>query len=117
MQVNNPVEPISSDIKSLVVGRLSLNRGSRVVSVDDREVMLTAGEYEVLVYLAARAGQVVSRDELFQKVLGMEYNGLDRTVDLRVSRLRRKLGDPVENPRLIKSIRSEGYFLAPDVGE
>ena len=51
MQVNNPIEPNSSDLKSLVVGRLCLNRGTRVVSVDDREIMLTAGEYDVLVPL------------------------------------------------------------------
>jgi DNA-binding response OmpR family regulator len=117
MQVNNPIEPKSSDIRSLVVGHLSLNRMSRIVSVDDLEIALTTAEYELLVYFATHAGKVVSRDELFQQVLGMEYNGLDRTIDLRVSRLRRKLGDLGEHPSLIKSIRSEGYILASDAGD
>jgi two-component system OmpR family response regulator len=117
MQSNNQTESTPSGIESLVVGRLSVNRRSRIVSVDDREIVLTSAEYELLVYFATHAGKVMSRDELFQQVLGMEYNGLDRTIDLRVSRLRRKLGDLGDNPRLIKSIRSEGYVLAPDARE
>jgi two-component system, OmpR family, response regulator RstA len=111
MLLNDNTEPTQSCIESLVVGRLSLNRESRVALVDGREIMLTSAEFELLVYLVAHAGRVVSRDELFQQILGMEYNGLDRTIDLRVSRLRRKLGDHGDQPRLLKSIRSEGYLL------
>ena len=110
-------ESSQADAKALVVGRLSLNRMSRVASVDDHEIALTSAEFELLEYLAEHAGKVVSRDELFQQVLGMEYNGLDRTIDLRVSRLRRKLKIGAGHSRLIKSIRSEGYVFAPDARE
>lgn len=115
--MNDNSESSQTRIEGLVVGRLSLNRTSRIASVDNHEIVLTSAEFELLDYLAAHAGKVVTRDELFQQVLGMEYNGLDRTIDLRVSRLRRKLRDGGGQSRLIKSIRSEGYVFAPDSRE
>ena len=118
MQVNNQTEPAPPPlVEYLVVGSLSLNRISRVVSIGDRHASLTTAEFELLVYLLSHPGQVVSRDELFQRVLGVDYNGTDRTIDLRMSRLRRKLLDLGSPPRLIKSIRCEGYFLTPNPGE
>ncbi len=61
--------------------------------------------------LARRAGHAVARREICSRLRGFPYDGLDRTVDLRVARLRRKLGDDARHPRLIKSIRGEGYML------
>ncbi len=117
MIMNESSESAHVSIEPLGVGRLSLNRMSRIASVDNRDISLTSAEFEVLDYLAAHPGKVVSRDELFRQVLGMEYDGLDRTIDLRVSRLRRKLGDSGESRQLIKSVRSEGYILTPDSRE
>ncbi|HOP06073.1 MAG TPA: winged helix-turn-helix domain-containing protein [candidate division Zixibacteria bacterium] len=97
------------------VGTLTIHRPSRQVSVNGRDFRLSTAEFDLLWYLAGRAGEVVTRDELFQQVLGFEYNGLDRTVDLRVSRIRKRIGDNSGAPRLIKSVRSEGYLLvAPE---
>ena len=58
-------------------------------------------------------GEVVTRDQIFEKVIGMPYDGLDRSADLRITRLRKKLGDDGKQPSRIKSIRSVGYLLAP----
>ena len=58
-------------------------------------------------------GEVVTRDQIFEKVIGMPYDGLDRSADLRITRLRKKLGDDGKQPARSKSIRSVGYLLAP----
>ena len=54
---------------------------------------------------------VLSRDRIYRELRGTEYDGLDRSMDLRVARLRRKLGDDGKQPRLIKSVRGAGYLL------
>jgi DNA-binding response OmpR family regulator len=97
---------------SISLGRLHVDRRSRTVSIDGNAVYLTSGEFDLLWCLASRAGNVITRDELFKQLLSIEYNGLDRTIDVRVSRLRRKLGDDSDRPHLIKAIRGDGYLLA-----
>jgi two-component system response regulator RstA len=81
---------------------------------EGRDIRLTWAEFDLLWYLANNAGRAVSRDELFRRLLRVEYNGLDRTIDVRVSRLRRKLETDPRTPRIIQSVRSEGYCLAMD---
>ena len=74
-------------------------------------VALTTAEFDLLWLLAFHAGEVLSRDHIYRELRGMEYDGLDRSMDLRVARLRRKLGDDGKQPRLIKSVRGSGYLL------
>jgi two-component system OmpR family response regulator/two-component system response regulator RstA len=74
---------------------------------------LTTTEFDLLWFLAQRPGAIVTRDEIFEQVIGMPYDGLDRSADLRITRLRKKLGDDGKQPLRIKSIRSVGYLLAP----
>ena len=93
---------------------LTVSRPQRSAVVAERAVNLTTAEFDLLWYLASNAGTVVSRDDLYRSVLKTEYDGLDRCIDLRISRLRRKLGDNAREPQLIKSVRSEGYILAAD---
>ena len=57
---------------------------------------------------------MIGRDQLYQELHGVRYDGLDRSIDLRVSRLRKKLGDDPVQPRRIKSIRGVGYLLATE---
>ena len=61
---------------------------------------------------AADAGRALSRNTIYEAIHGMKYDGLDRSIDLRVSRLRKKLGDDPVNPQRIKSVRSVGYMLS-----
>ena len=86
-----------------------LRRRGEIVKVEPRS-------FDLLLYLAHRSGQTVSRDALYKDVRGIEYDGLDRSIDLRIARLRRKLGDDAKHPALIKSVRGEGYLLAPGGG-
>jgi len=79
------------------------------------EVVLTTGEFELLRTLAEHGGRVLSRDFLLEHTRGRESGPYDRTVDVQIGRLRRKLEDDAEQPRLIKSVRGAGYVLVPPV--
>ena len=92
--------------------------GEIEIDIDRREVkragsllVLTDAEFDLLVALTSRAGEIVDRDTLFQGARGVEYDGLDRSIDMRVSRLRKLLGDDPTQPRIIKTVRGRGYLF------
>lgn len=96
----------------LTCGSLCIDQGTREARVDGRMLELTTVEFELLHYLAEHAGQVVNRNQISRDLRGIEWDGLDRTIDIRITRLRRKLGDCAKSPEVIKSVRGEGYLLA-----
>ncbi|MBK9252815.1 MAG: response regulator [Proteobacteria bacterium] len=96
------------------LGSLQVSPKARTVHLAGKLVPMTTQEFELLNLLAQRAGQIVSRNEVFRAVRGIDYNGQDRSADARVSRLRRKLGDSADNPTRIKTIWGKGYLLVPD---
>ena len=79
------------------------------------EVALTAGEFDLLCAFAQHAGRVLSRDFLLEETRGREAAPFDRTIDVQVGRLRRKLDDNADDPQLIKSVRGAGYLFVPPV--
>ncbi|ASA57053.1 response regulator [Vibrio gazogenes] len=91
-------------------GPLRISLVSRSVTLHQTSVDLTSAEFELLVLLAQSIGEVVSRDEMIHRLRGFEYDGLDRSIDRRVSRLRKKI--QLENgDDLIKTVRGVGYQL------
>lgn len=90
-----------------------IDAAARDVRVDGTPVALTTAEFDLLWALASHAGRIVSRDALMQSLRGLEFDGIDRSIDARVSRLRRKLGDDADAPRIIKTVRGRGYLYAP----
>jgi len=110
-------EPDASDAsaramsRTLRVGDLSIDLADRRVELAGRELSLSTQEYDVLVLLAGEAGRPVDRQTLSTRLRGIDHDGIDRAVDLAVSRLRRKLGDPAASPRRIKTVRGRGYLL------
>lgn len=92
------------------LGKLAVNKQQRSVRYGNNDITLTSAEFDLLWILVCRANQIVSRDEIYSLLFNIEYDGLDRCADIRISRLRRKFGP--DGKRLIKSIRSEGYLLA-----
>lgn len=98
----------------LCFGALRIKPAARELRVNGTPVELTTAEYELLWFLAQRAGQVVSRDDIMQGLRGLEFDGLDRAIDARVSRLRRKIGDDVQGAARIKTVRGQGYLFARD---
>jgi len=99
---------------ALVAGALTLDIDSRTVALAGEVVAVSTLEFDVLACLVESAGQVVSRDALVRRIRGIEYDGFDRSVDVCVSRLRRRFGDDAGEPRRIKTVRGKGYLLAPD---
>lgn len=106
---DSPGSKNSADL--LQVGRLKISAGHRTVRLDDDLLETTSGEFDLLWILANHAGEIVSRDALHQHVRGLEYDGLDRTVDQHISKIRRKLGDDAKSAAIIKSVRGVGYIL------
>jgi len=98
----------------LVFGGLSINRTAQRVTLDRQTVELTTGEFELLWLLASNAGAVLDRDTIFQVLRGFEYNGSDRSADVSISRLRKKLGDDSSPPKRIKTIWGKGYLFVKD---
>lgn len=95
----------------IALGPLVLDRGRREVAVGKRPLDVTGVEFDVLWLLARRAGDVVSRDEMSLQVRGIPYDGIDRGIDVHVSRLRRKLEAAGLDGASLKSVRGYGYLL------
>lgn len=100
--------------KSHQFGQLSINETRQTVIFKGDDVELTTSELSLLCLLAQHAGQVLSRDEISSRLRGFGYDGLDRTVDMLVSKLRRKLGDNATKPEKIKTIWKRGYLFDAD---
>lgn len=105
-------EPLHNEEKLITAGNIAINAQNRSVICHGQDIHLTTAEYNLLWLLAERSGEVISRQELHRKTFKLEYDGSDRSIDLRISRLRRKLGDDPKLPYIIKTIRGEGYLLA-----
>lgn len=106
-----PAPNLDSD-SSIQVGGLEVFPNRRHAELRGARIELTSAEFDLLAYLARRAGKTVSRMELYESLHSETYDPQDRSIDLRISRLRRKLGDNQSNPTRIKSVRGTGYLLS-----
>ncbi|WP_028771475.1 response regulator transcription factor [Shewanella waksmanii] len=97
--------------QQLVFDSLVLNAVAKSVTIDQQPLALNANEFDVFWLLAVKVGTVVSRSELIAELRGIEYDGFDRSVDIRVSRLRKKLHEAQNQPYKIKTIRGKGYLF------
>ncbi len=95
------------------VGALEVDPAARNLTVDGVVVPLTTMEFDILSTLARDAGSVVTREELYTEIMKTDYDGIDRGMDVHVSRIRRKLQRTGFDPTRRKSVRGVGYLLAP----
>ena len=109
-----PDEAPAAGSKRLTFGRLVIDNAMREAWLDGQTIELTSAEFDLLWLLAANSGRILSREEIFNSLRGIEYDGQDRSIDVRISRIRPKIGDDPMHPRLIKTVRSKGYLF---VGE
>lgn len=86
-----------------------------LISADGTLVVLTSAEFDLLSVFAENAQQTINRDKLLDALHGRTSHAFDRSMDVQISRLRRKIEQDPQNPVLIKTIRNEGYFFTPDV--
>jgi len=96
---------------ALLVGRLTVDRASREAALDGQPLDLTRMEFDLLAYLAGRAGRVVTKRQLMAEVWQQPYGGADKTVDVHLSWLRRKLGETAAEPRYLQTVRGVGVKL------
>jgi DNA-binding response OmpR family regulator len=98
----------------LVFDSLIINRCSQFVFLGGRPVELTTKEFSLLWFLAANSGRVLSRDDICLEIRGIPYDGVDRSVDVIISHLRKKLGDNATKPWRIKTVWGQGYLFVKD---
>lgn len=111
----NTAEPNQSD--TLVVGDLLLNLRSRHVYRSGEDISLTAAEFSLLEILLSDVGQIIPREELVRHVLGRHHNPYDRSIDVHISHLRKKLSLHTDGSKRIKSVRGVGHFYSPPADE
>jgi len=106
------VETSTLDVQpSVTAGNLHIDYNHRNVTWGDKTISCTEVEFELLWLLATHAGQILNRDFLYRILNGHEYDGLDRSIDIRISRLRKKFEDDLTNPTRIKTVRGKGYVF------
>ena len=103
--------PEESGDGAVAVGGLRLDARARDATLDDVRLDLTPREFDLLHYLASRAGEVISKRELLTEVWRLPYGGADKTVDVHLSWLRRKLGETALEPRFLHTVRGVGVKL------
>lgn len=95
-------------------GNLVIDRDKRVVKVMGESVSLTPNEFDILYVLAVNNGRVLSREQLIESVFGFDFEGFDRTVDVHIKNLRKKIEVDSKNPRYIKTVTKLGYKFDGD---
>ena len=104
-------QPVGDDEPDIVVGPLNISPSTRVASLDGKALPLTPVEFDILVALARSKGRVKSRERLLEDIRDREWEVFDRSIDMHISALRKKLGDDPKQPRFIRTLRSAGYML------
>ena len=101
----------------ITVQQLRLEPGGRRARLDGELLTLTPVEYDLLLCLARAADRVISREQLLNEIGDRNYEVFDRSIDVHISSLRRKLGDDARQPRYIKTVRSAGYMMVRNPGD
>lgn len=104
----------TADATQLEFDNLVINQHTRKVHLADAQVKLTSNEFELLWLLSSKAGEILNRDDILSHLRGIDYDGIDRSVDISISRLRKKLGDSGNPAEKIITVRNKGYLFNPD---
>jgi two-component system, OmpR family, response regulator RstA len=107
-------EAAAREQQRLSFGLLTVDNALREAWLNERSIDLTSAEFDLLWLLVANAGRILSREEIFTALRGVGYDGQDRSIDVRISRIRPRIGDDPVHPRLIKTVRNKGYLFVPE---
>lgn len=105
----------ASPSSRLTFGNLVVDSSMREAWLDGESIDLTSAEFDLLWLLSSNSGRILTREEIFNQLRGIEYDGQDRSIDVRVSRIRPKVGDDPMNPKRIKTVRSKGYLFVKEL--
>lgn len=98
-----------SNNNTIISGDLRIFKDSRTVTVKDEEVSLTPNEFDILYLLAVNKGRAFSREQLIEKVFGIDFEGFDRTIDVHIKNIRKKIEEDSKNPKYILTVTRLGY--------
>ncbi|WOH39597.1 response regulator [Thalassotalea fonticola] len=110
-RISSPAVASETNQNKINLGKLSIDANSRTTTLAGTKVAISSNEFDVLWQLAQAADKVVSRKDLVIQRRGIEYDGFDRSIDILVSRIRKKLGDDASNPYRIKTVWGKGYLF------
>lgn len=105
----------TSDV--LRFGPLEIDRGAREIRVRGQRRDLTSRQFDLLALLGERAGRVQTREQILEALKGEEWDSVDRSIDVHISRIRQLIEDDARHPRLVQTVRGTGYVLTPPTGE
>jgi DNA-binding response OmpR family regulator len=105
--------PATDTADILRFGQLVIDRGAREVHVRGERRELTGRQFDLLLLLAERAGRVQTRQQILDALKGEEWDAVDRSIDVHISRLRQLIEDDAKHPRLVQTVRGTGYVLTP----
>ena len=111
------VPATTGERQRLQFGPLRVDNTLREAWLGDNGIELTAAEFDLLWLLVSNAGRILSREEIFTSLRGVGYDGQDRSIDVRISRIRPKIGDDPDHPRMIKTVRSKGYLFVGEAAQ
>lgn len=107
-------EPQNTEPGEHHYGCFSISATAREARINDVVIDLTTNEFDLLWLLSSHPGEIFTRDNILETLRGIDYDGIDRSVDIRISRLRKKLGDDTSHPLRIKTIRGKGYLFVKE---
>ncbi|KGT88874.1 transcriptional regulator [Erwinia typographi] len=110
---NDEIAPKVAGQNALRFGTLAIDPVNRQVTLGSEVIALSTADFDLLWELATHAGSILNRDALLKTLRGVSYDGMDRSIDVAISRLRKKLLDSATEPYRIKTIRNKGYLFAP----
>lgn len=111
---SDTTEPAAQESRRLVFGPLTVDNALREAWLNEQTIELTSAEFDLLWLLVTNAGRILSREEIFTALRGVAYDGQDRSIDVRISKIRPRIGDDPIHPRLIKTVRNKGYLFVPE---
>lgn len=108
------VDTPAQEQRRRVFGPLIVDSALREAWLNETSIELTSAEFDLLWLLVTNAGRILSREEIFTALRGVGYDGQDRSIDVRISKIRPRIGDDPVHPRLIKTVRNKGYLFVPE---
>lgn len=105
---------VLSEPQLRIFGELQLDNSRKQCQLNNQNIKLTSSEFDLLWLLASHAEEILTREFLVKTLRGIEYDGIDRSMDNKVVVLRKKLGDNPALPRKIITVRNKGYLFVPD---
>lgn len=107
----------NKDVLIFDKGRFKIFLEERMVQINNNDISLTPNEFDLLYQLALAPGRVFSRDQLIEAVMGIDFDGFDRTIDVHIKNLRKKIEEDTKSPRYIKTVTGVGYKFEGDYQE